>query len=426
MDASAQCLLRNAQPEECQHRTIIVDPNKQPPSFWQPGFWQPGFWKTGRTNFVTMATSPLSLPNELLHDIVLYLDRGSLISLAQSCRVLHAVAVQQLHRNVPRLSGPNTIRCLNTLATSPDIAGKVRTFNIYSSFVVGLSTTALSPAPIRPPGKGVWNRLLAIFRPSLPPLPSPPPLAPPRLHFIAGIERISLQTTANAFYNMKNLHTLIIHAPSHPKLWEFEHPIPTLRTIFVHLNAESPSLFAWIMTQQSITSLRINDIFPVPVPIDKWYSLPNLRDLTCKPPGVLYLFPDGRVSELIIDDLFDISVVDRLATVIPSSSAKSGIHLRRLTAYGTKVAINRLLDRLGHLLTHLLFLRIFMVDKPRESVSSIPLTMTGPALTAINSPYRNVCSSIISYQSSLVSRLLSFSPRRRMLGIQVRLSKPPD
>ena len=72
-----------------------------------------------------MATSPLSLPAELLHDIVLYLDRDSLISLAQSSRVLHAVAVQQLHRNVPRLNGPDTIRCLYTLATTPDIAGKV-------------------------------------------------------------------------------------------------------------------------------------------------------------------------------------------------------------------------------------------------------------------------------------------------------------
>lgn len=419
MNASAQCLLRNAQPGDC--RKLYYKSRSQQTA--------PDFLKTGRAYFVTMATSPFSLPVELLHDIMLYLDRDSLISVAQSCRVLHAVAVQQLHRNVPRLSGPNTIRCLNTLATTPEIAGKVRTFNIYSSFAVGLFTTALPPVPVRPSGTDIWNRLLAIFRPSPPPLPPLPSPAPPRLHFIAGIERISLQTTANAFYNMKNLHTLIIHAPSHPKLWEFEHPIPTLRTIFVHHNAESPSLFAWIMTQQSVTYLRMNDIFPAPLPIAKWYSLPNLRYLTCKPLGVLHLFPGGRVSELIIEDLFDMSVVDHLATVISSSSAKSGIQLQRLTVYGTKVAINRLLDRLGHFLTLLLFLRIFMVDKPRESVSPIPqplLIMKGPSLTAINSPYRNVFSSTIFYQSSLVSRLLSFLPRRRVLGISARLLKPPD
>jgi len=339
------------------------------------------------------------------------------------------VAVQQLHRNVPRLSGPNTIRCLNTLAAAPEIAGKVRTFNIYSSFAVGRFITALPPASVRPSGKDIWNRLLAIFGPSPPPAP---PLAPLRLLFIAGSERISLQTTARSFYNMKNLHTLIIHAPSHPKLWEFEYPIPTLRTIFVHRNAESPSLFAWIMTQQSITYLRMNGISPVPPPIAKWYSLPNLRYLICNPLGVFHLFPGGRVSELIIESLietWDMPVVDHLAAVIASSSAKSGIQLQRLTVYGEKVAINQLLDRLGHLLTHLLFLRIFIVDMPRESVSPIPqllLTTKGPVLTALNSPYRNVFSSTLSYQSSLVSKLLNFSPRCRVLGIQALPLRPPD
>lgn len=334
-----------------------------------------------------MATSPLSLPVELLHDIVLYLDRDSLISLAQSCRVLHAVAVQQLHRSIPRLSGPDTIRCLHTLATTPDIAGKVRKFNIYSSFGVGLFPAALPPALVRPSGKEVWNKLLAVFRRSPPPLP---PLAPPCLHFIARTERISLQTIANAFYNLKNLNTLIIHAPSHPKIWEFEHPIPTLQTIFVHRNAESPSLFVWIMTQRSITYLRMKHEFPLPFPISKKYSLPNLRCLTCSPLGVLHLFPGGRVSELNIEDLSekqDMSVVDHLATVIASSSAKSGIQLQRLTVYGEKIAINHLLDRLGHLFPDLLSLRIFSVDMPREIVSPIPqfhLTMKVSILTAIN------------------------------------------
>ena len=334
-----------------------------------------------------MATSPLSLPAELLHDIVLYLDRDSLISLAQSSRVLHAVAVQQLHRNVPRLNGPDTIRCLYTLATTPDIAGKVREFNIYSSFGVGLFPAALPPALVRPSGKEVWNRLLAFFRPSPPSLP---PLAPPCLHFIARTERISLQTIANAFYNMKNLHTLIIHAPSHPKIWEFEHPIPTLRTIFVHRNAESPSLLVWVMTQQSITYLRMNYDFPLPFRISKGSSLPNLRYLTCSPLGALHLFPGGHVSELNLEDLSekrDMSVIDHLATVIASSSAKSGIQLQRLTVYGAKVAINHLLDRLGHLLPDLLFLRTFSVNMRREIVSPIPqfhLTMKGSILNAIN------------------------------------------
>jgi len=321
-----------------------------------------------------MIPSSLSLPVELLHDIVLYLDRDSLISLAQSCRVLHAVTIQHLHRTVPRLSGPDTIRCLNTFATTPDIAGKVRTFNIYSSFVVELFTPTLPPASVGPPQKGIWNRFLAVFRPSPPPLPPP---APPGLYFIAGTERISRQNIANAFYNMKNIHTLIIHAPSHPRIWEFEHPIPTLRTLFVHHNAESPSLFGWVMTQRSITYLRmIFDKKWLEYPFPRGFSLtpppplPDLRSLTCNSQGASYLFPGGRVSELIITDFFDASVVDHLATVLASSSsAKSGIQLQRLTMYGANIAINKLLERLDHLLPDLLFLRIFT---GKQGVSPIP------------------------------------------------------
>lgn len=202
-----------------------------------------------------MATSLLSLPVELLYDIAYHLTRDSLVSLAQSCRILNAVAVQHLHRTVPRLSGPDTIRCLSTFATTPDIAEKVRTFNIYASFAYPRHIPALPLVHVQPPRRSVWDKLLAIFRPSSLPLP---PVAPPGPHFTAGTERISLQTIADAFYNMKNLHTLIIHPPSHPRIWEFEHPIPTLRNVFVHRLAESPSLFAWILRQQSIMSLRMN------------------------------------------------------------------------------------------------------------------------------------------------------------------------
>ena len=369
-----------------------------------------------------MATLPLSLPVELLHDIVLYLDRDSLISLAQACHVLHAVAVHYLHRNVPRLSGPDTIRCLNTFATTSHIAGKVRTFNLYSSFAI---VATLPPAAVQPRHKGVWNVLLDVFRPSPPPLF---PLVPPYLHFIAGTERISLQTIANAFYNMKNLHTLIIHAPSHPGIWEFNHPIPSLRTVFVHRNAESPSLFVWIMTQQSITYLRMNfDKKWLPLPINKCDSslsplpsLPNLRYLACNSQGVFHFFPGGRVSELIIEDLFaeqDRTVDYHLATVIASSSAKSGIQLQRLTLYGAKGAINHLFERLDHLFPNLLFLRIFAVDQSR--VSSTPqllLKMRDSIFTTPRLSYRSLLPWTISYQNSLLSRPLSFSSRRQVLG----------
>ena len=392
--------------------------------------------ETQSTLFPT--TMAMSLPVELLHDIALYLDRDSLISLAQSCRVLYAVAIHHLHRNVPRLNGPDTIRRLNTFATTPDIAGRVRTFNIYASFAVGLFPPTLPPASVQIPCKGIWDKLLAVFRPPPSPLPLPPP-APPCLHFIAGTERISLQNIANAFYNMNKLHTLIIHAPSHPRIWDFEHPIPTLQTVFVHHSAESPSLFKWIMMQKSITYLRMNvDKYPLLPAIAKRdssltppLSLPNLRYLTCNPGGVFYLFPGGRVSELVIVNLFeklDISVVDHLATVIAPSSAKSGIQLRRLSIYGAKVAINHLLERLDDLLPNLLFFRIFAVDKFKESVSSIPqvlLIMKDFILTAITSN-RNEWPWNLSYQSLLVSRLLSFSPRPRAFGIQAHLLQRSD
>jgi hypothetical protein len=180
---------------------------------------------------------------------------------------------------------------------------------------------------------------------------------------------------------MKNLHTLIIHAPSHPKIWEFEHPIPTLRTVFVHHNAESPSLFVWVMHQQSITSLRMKfDQKWLQLPILKRdskfgppLSLPNLRSLTCNPQGVLDLFPGGRVSELIIEDLFGTvgtTVLNSyLAIVIESCSVKSGIKLQRLTMHGTGVAVVHLVERLENLLHNLLFLRMFVVDYNPENVS---------------------------------------------------------
>lgn len=134
----------------------------------------------------------------------------------------------------------------------------------------------------------------------------------------------------------------------------------------------------------------MNYDFPLPFRISKGSSLPNLRYLTCSPLGALHLFPGGHVSELNIEDLSekrDMSVIDHLATVIASSSTKSGIQLQRLTVYGAKVAINHLLDRLGHLLPDLLFLRTFSVDMRREIVSPIPqfhLTMKGSILNAIN------------------------------------------
>ena len=372
-----------------------------------------------------MATSPLSLPFELLYDIASHLDRASLLSLAQSCRILNAVAVQYLHRTVPRLSGPDTIRCLNTFATTPDIAGKVGTFNIYSSFSYEGSITPLPLAHVQPSRKNLWDKLLAIFRSSLPPLR---PAAPPSLHFIAKPERISLQTIADAFYNLKNLHTLIIYPPSHPRIWEFEHPIPTLRTVFVHRNAESPSLFAWILRQQSITFLRMS--FP-----HKWLqippttrhhstitpppSLPNLRSLICNPQGVLDRLPGGCVSELIIEELFethDTTVMEYLAMAI-ASSVESGTKLQRLTVYGVRGAIIHLLERLGHLLPNLPFLRIFVNYPVVSSISGFPWIKEGYMLTSIHSSYRNVFSWTNSYQSLLISRLLSFLKSGPLLGI---------
>ena len=324
-----------------------------------------------------MATSPLPLPAELLHDIVLYLDRGSLISVAQSCRILNAVVVQHLYRTVPRLNGPDTIRCLNTFSAIPDIAGNIRTFNIYSSFS-GPCTTGLPPAQVQSPHKGVWDRILSMSKLTSPPLS---PVVPPGRQFLAGTERISLQTVANAFYNMKNLHTLIIHAPSHPRIWEFEHPITTLRTVFVHRNAESPSLFVWIMSQQSITYLRMafgQKWFQLPIVkrdsgVTLVPPLPNLRSLTCNPQGVVDLFPCACVSELIIEDLFEeheTVVLEYLATVIACSSAEAEVKLQRLTVYGAKVVTISLLERLERLLPTLLFLRIFVVDCDPERVSS--------------------------------------------------------
>lgn len=138
------------------------------------------------------------------------------------------------------------------------------------------------------------------------------------------------------------------------------------------------------------------------------------------------------MSELVIVNLsekLDISVVDHLATVIAPSSVESGIQLQRLSICGAKVAINHLLERLDDLLPNLLFLRIFTVDKFKESVSPILqllLIMKDSILTVINPSDRNVWPWNLSYQSSLVSRLLSLSPRPRALGIQAHLLKRSD
>ena len=152
--------------------------------------------------------------------------------------------------------------------------------------------------------------------------------------------------------------------------------------------------------------------------------LPNLLTLTCNPQGALGLLQGGRVSELIIEELFDKhDMIAYWATAI-ASSAESGIKLQRLTVSGVKVAIIRLLERLDHLLPKLLFLRVFAVDYNAARVRSTPQLLSikeGSILTPILLLYRNGISWINPYQSSIALRFLNFSLSRRTRGIRAHL-----
>ncbi|EGO00262.1 hypothetical protein SERLA73DRAFT_160207, partial [Serpula lacrymans var. lacrymans S7.3] len=71
-----------------------------------------------------------SLPVEILHQILYTSDIATLTTLSTVNRTFQAVSEQVLYRNIKILPTQKTIRCLQTLAARPSLAGLIRSYEI--------------------------------------------------------------------------------------------------------------------------------------------------------------------------------------------------------------------------------------------------------------------------------------------------------
>ena len=82
-----------------------------------------------------------ALPPEVIHEILQYIDKDQLVSVALTCRSYQAEAERLLYE---RVTMDDTLRadrvCLKTLATSPRKAALVRSFHLnWSRVAVGMA-----------------------------------------------------------------------------------------------------------------------------------------------------------------------------------------------------------------------------------------------------------------------------------------------
>jgi F-box-like len=383
----------------------------------------------------------LSLPVELQEQILDYLSRQDILSLAQTCKSLDFVASIRLRAIIPELDSATFTRCVRVLMENPARAAEILEFNIAKwelkevrrasppppprhSFIATLKASILRPRS--PPSTILTNKHNDVsYNPMI---PHHSPLGP--LEF------------SKAFTNSTRLRKLIIHAPQSPLLWMIPFVIVTLREIYAHIGAESTPILCWISYQPHINTLRVhcngNKLREYRVSPTTSIFFPSLSLLTTNLEGASVLLPESAVEDLHIEGLKqdkqnpwtpeDVGRQQRTSLIRAIGESHERTPLHRLTLTGDVIGIFKCVKALAEGGIFLSHIRIILSDESTESIR-ILVRLKGPkVLLDSHLPPQEVelscrrCDIIVI--ASRNSRSFQWEPRPATFCYQTRHSGP--
>jgi hypothetical protein len=327
-----------------------------------------------KQSFMNPTLAMLNLPVELQEQILDYLSRQDLLSLAQTCKSVSFVARARLRAIVPTLDSAAFTRCIRVLMADSERAAEILELNIAKCEFKEKRLAQLQPPPRRSTLlstlKSTIRRshspsVVSIDHSTIPCGPRDTPLGP--LDFF------------QAFANLTRLRKLVIHAPQNALLWTIPFVVVTLREIYVHIGAESTPMMGWISYQPSINTLRVhcngNKLREYRVNPPSAIFFPSLSFLASNAEGALILLPESVVEDLHIEDLYYNKELPRA----PAGGAQPSLvremrdsckrtPLRRLTMTGDTIGIFKCLKLLGEGGVSLSHIRMVLFGEITDSI----------------------------------------------------------
>jgi hypothetical protein len=230
--------------------------------------------------------SLMTLPTELIEEIVSYISYSDVAALAHTSKRLWQVTGSRITRSVvPRFSSADMRRCIHCLAGNPQMASRILEVHLVGFF------------PQRNLPRWCFSsigRPLITTLDRLAPLPSIP------------IETLT-RDFGQALRSMTHLHTLVIHSFQRDHIWDRTIFIPSLRKLLVYPGAESWNLMLWAMRQKNLTTLQHYWTYPYHIYSDSRHivssDVKTLQTLITDPGGANQFLFLLTVSDLTIHDV---------------------------------------------------------------------------------------------------------------------------
>ena len=319
----------------------------------------------------------LNLPVELQEQILDYLSRQDLLSLAQTCKVVSLVASARLRAIVPTLDPASFTRCIRVLMADPARAAEIIELNIPKCELREKRFAQFQPVSRR-------STFFASLKSTIRKSRSPPAVSidhetPPSDPCDTPLGPFDF---FHALTNLTRLRKLVIHAPQNALLWTIPVVIATLREIDAHIGAESTPMLGWISYQPSINTLRVhcngNKLREYRVHPPNSIFFPSLSFLTSNAEGASILLPESVVEDLHIEGLEynkelpqaseGVARLQRPSLVRAMKDSCERTPLRRLTLTGDTIGIFKCLKALAEGGVSLSHVRMILFGEITESI----------------------------------------------------------
>ena len=328
---------------------------------------------------MNLTQAMLNLPVELHEQILDYLSRHDLLSLAQTCKSIGFVASARLRSIVPNLDPASFMRCIRVLMADSARAAEILELNIAKC---DFTKERLSQYQYQPPARR--STFLATLKSTIRKSRSPPviPLDNNTLPCDAPDPPLTPFDFSQALTNLTRLRKLVIHSPQNALLWTIPVEIPTLREIYAYNGAESTPMLGWISYQPRINTLRVhctgNKLREYRVHPPNSIFFPSLSFLTSNAEGAAILLPESVVEDLHIEGLECNKVLPQASEGVPPLQRPSLVRamkeshertpLRRLTLTGDIVDIFKWLKALAEGGISISHIRMVLVGEITDSI----------------------------------------------------------
>ena len=334
------------------------------------------FYET-KQSFMNLTLTMLNLPVELQEQILDYLSRQDMLSLAQTCKTVGFVASARLRAIVPNLDSASFTRCIRVLTADSARAAEIIELNIAKCEFKEKPLAQFPPSLRR-------STFLSTLKSTIRKSRSPPviPLDDKTLPCDPRDAPLGPNDFFQALTNLTRLRKLVIHAPQNALLWTTPVAVETLREIYAHIGAESTPMLGWISYQPRINTLRVhyNGRKPREYRVHPPNSIffPSLSFLTSNAEGAAILLPESVVEDLHIEGLTynkalpqeseGVARLQRPSLVRAMRDSNERTPLRRLTLTGDIVGIFRCLKVLAEGGVSISHIRMVLVGEITESI----------------------------------------------------------